>query len=126
MRTMVIAPHPDDEILGVGGTLLRRKAEGFQVALVIITNISIESGWNAAQVQKRASEIEMVRKIVGFDKIYNLCLCPAQLDKLPISEIINRLSEVFKAFEPEEIFVSHGNDVHSDHRIVFDAVSACL
>jgi LmbE family N-acetylglucosaminyl deacetylase len=45
MKTIVIAPHPDDEVLGVGGTLLRRKAEGEKVAWLIVTAISVQSGW---------------------------------------------------------------------------------
>lgn len=45
MKTLVIAPHPDDEVLGVGGTLLRLKAEGNKVAWLIVTSIATESGW---------------------------------------------------------------------------------
>ena len=52
-RIIVIAPHPDDETLGVGGTLLRKKAEGATIAWVIVTTISIESGWSAEKVKQR-------------------------------------------------------------------------
>ena len=41
MKTLIVAPHPDDETLGVGGTILRKKSEGETVAWLIITNMSI-------------------------------------------------------------------------------------
>ena len=45
MKTLVIAPHPEDEVLGLGGTLLRRKAEGAELAWLIVTGISTANGW---------------------------------------------------------------------------------
>ena len=125
MNVLVVAPHPDDEVLGVGATLLRRKAEGCRLAWLIVTGMSADLGWGAAQLHQREIEIERVRQLVGFDEVYNLKLPAACLDQLPMNEIIRQFSEVFKAFEPEEVFVPHYSDVHTDHRIVFDAVSAC-
>jgi LmbE family N-acetylglucosaminyl deacetylase len=60
MKTIVIAPHPDDELLGVGGTLLRRKAEGARVAWLIVTGISVQSGWSEEKVKQRADEIKRI------------------------------------------------------------------
>ena len=53
MKTLVIAPHPDDELLGCGGTLLRRINESATLGLVIMTCISEESGWNPEKVFDR-------------------------------------------------------------------------
>jgi LmbE family N-acetylglucosaminyl deacetylase len=120
-----VAPHPDDETLGVGGTLLRRKHESSQIAWVVVTNISIESGWSSEKVQKREEEIEQIAEIYGFDKIYSLNFPSTELDVIPLGKIIGALSEVFTSFAPEEIFLPHSSDVHSDHRVVFNAVAAC-
>jgi LmbE family N-acetylglucosaminyl deacetylase len=125
MKTLVVAPHPDDEILGCGGTLLRRKAAGAELAWLIVTGISDVAGWPAERVAQRDKEIDAVSKAVGFDEVFNLRLRTAFLDHLPMSEVINGISNVFKTFQPEEVFVPHYSDVHSDHRVVFDAVSAC-
>ena len=124
-KIAVIAPHPDDETLGVGGTLLRRKAEGATIAWIIVTKISIESGWSEEQVKKRDDEINHIRNLYDFDEVYTLNFQATQLDVIPMSDIVKALSGVFKSFSPEEVFVPHPADVHTDHRVVFNAVSAC-
>lgn len=125
MRSLVIAPHPDDEVLGVGGTLLRRKAEGGEVAWVIVTSILADSGWSEVSIRRRADEIRRITDLFGFDKVFSLNFPTSQLDRLPISELIAGVSDAFKSFEPEEVFVPHPSDIHTDHRIVFNAAAAC-
>ncbi len=125
MKTIVIAPHPDDEVLGVGGTLLRRKAEGAKVAWLIVTAISVETGWKAEKVKQRADEIHRVTELFGFDEVFTLNFPTTQLDRLPMSDLVVGVSNAIKSFEPEEVFVPHPSDVHTDHRIVFDAVAGC-
>lgn len=125
VKTLVVAPHPDDEVLGVGGTLLRRKAAGAKVAWLIVTAISVESGWSAGKVKERADEIERVTELFGFSEVFTLNFPTTQLDQVPMSDLVARISDVFKLFEPEEVFIPHPSDVHTDHRIVFDAVASC-
>jgi len=125
MRQIVIAPHPDDEILGVGGTLLRRKAEGEKLAWLIVTNISVASGWSNEKVQQRAVEIERITELFGFEDVFTLNFPATQLDRVPMSELITGISDVFRAFEPEVVFVPHPSDIHTDHRIVFNAAASC-
>ena len=122
MKTLVVAPHPDDEVLGVGGTLLRRKSEGGEVAWLIVTAISTESGFDVKKVSQRINEIQQVTEFFGFDEVISLGFPTAQLDRVSMKDLIESISEVFKSFQPEEVFVPHPSDVHTDHRIVFDAV----
>jgi LmbE family N-acetylglucosaminyl deacetylase len=124
-NTLVIAPHPDDETLGVGGTLLRRKAEGERVAWLIVTAITAEAGWNGEKVKQRAEEIMRVTEFFGFDSVFELNAPTTQLDQVPMRDLVAAISKVFKDFEPEDVFVPHPSDVHTDHRIVFDAVASC-
>ena len=124
-RIIVIAPHPDDETLGVGGTLLRRKAEGATIAWLIVTTISKESGWSLEKVKQRADEIERISLLYDFDEVYALNFQTTQLDTIPMRDIVAAVSGVFKSFKPDEVFVPHPSDVHTDHRVVFNAVSAC-
>ena len=125
MKTIVVAPHPDDEVLGVGGTLLRRKAEGAKVAWLIVTAISAETGWSEEKVRQRSDEINRVRELFCFDEVFMLNFPTTQLDRVPMSELVKAVSDVFSSFQPTEVFVPHSSDVHTDHRIVFDAVASC-
>lgn len=124
-RILVVAPHPDDEILGCGGTLLRRRKEGADIAWLIVTVISEQLGWSAGAVRQRALDIDRVTNLVGFGKVYQLQFPAARLDSLPRADLIEKLSDVFQSFQPDEVLVPHPSDAHSDHRVVFDAVSAC-
>lgn len=125
MRTIVIAPHPDDEVLGVGGTLMRRKAEGVKMAWLIVTGITSEAGWSEDKIKQRADEIKRVTALFGFDSVFELNFPTTQLDQEPMSDLVAAISNVFRVFEPEEVFMPHPSDVHTDHRIVFDAVASC-
>lgn len=125
IRTIVIAPHPDDEVLGVGGTLLRRKFEGAKVAWLVVTGISVESGWSDEKVKQRANEIKRITELFGFDEVFELNFPTTQLDRVPMSDLVAGISDVFKSFEPEEVFLPHPSDVHTDHRIVFNAAASC-
>ena len=127
MKILVIAPHPDDELLGCGGTLLRRKNEGATLGWVIMTKLSEDTGWSKKSVQERENEIEQVRKGLGVqpEHLFQLGFPTTKLDTFPMGELIANVSEVFQIFQPEEVFIPHQGDVHSDHRITFEAVSAC-
>jgi LmbE family N-acetylglucosaminyl deacetylase len=124
-NVLVVAPHPDDEVLGAGGTLLRRKAEGAKLAWLIVTGISAEAGWSDNKIKQRADEIKRITDLFGFDSVFELNFPTTQLDQVPMSDLVTAISNAFKKFEPEEIFVPHPSDVHTDHRIVFDAVVSC-
>jgi LmbE family N-acetylglucosaminyl deacetylase len=124
MRTIVVAPHPDDETLGVGGTLLRRKSEGASLAWLIVTSISVQTGWSSEKVKQRADEIHRITQLYGFDEVYSLNFQTTRLDTIPMGDIVEAVSKVLNEFKPEEVFVPHPGDVHTDHGVVFDAVSA--
>lgn len=125
LRTLAVAPHPDDEILGCGGTLLRRVAEGATTAWLIVTHVSTDAGFSAERVASRNAEIERVAGMVGFHRVFRLDLPTMQLDTMPRAELVRLISDVFREFEPEEVLLPNRTDAHSDHKIVFDAVSAC-
>lgn len=127
MKTLVIAPHPDDELLGCGGTLLRRFAEGGTIGWTLMTAMSESEGWSSARIQQREREIEHVRAGLGIapENLYKLGFPTTQLDRIPMSTLISGLSDVFRHFEPEEVLLPYPGDVHTDHRITFEASSAC-
>lgn len=127
MKTIVIAPHPDDELLGCGGILLRRSAEGASVGWLLMTSITEQGGWSPDRVSQRAEEIEQVREGLGIrpGHLYQLGFPAVELDQVPMSSLVARVSEVFEDFQPQEVLLPHPGDAHSDHRIAFEAASAC-
>ena len=76
-------------------------------------------------IKQRADEIKRVTALFGFDSVFELKFPTTQLDQVPMSDLVAAISNVFKKFEPEEVFVPHPADVHADHRMVFDAVASC-
>jgi len=125
MKSLVISPHPDDEVLGVGGTLLKRKKQKHKISWLIVTNISSEHGWKKSAILKRSKEIKKVSKFFGFDKVFHLNFPTKKLDTVPKDLIIKKITDIFKSYKPYEIFIPHKSDVHSDHKIVFDLISTC-
>ena len=125
MKTIIIAPHPDDEVLGAGGTLLRRKAEGGELAWVIVTSITTEAGYSSDKIKERAVEIGRITKLFDFDAVFDLNFPATRLDQVPLRDLVAGISNAFNAYKPDEVFVPHPSDVHTDHRIVFDAVASC-
>ncbi len=124
-RILVVAPHPDDEVLGCGGTLLRRKAEGAELAWLIVTGMSADAGWPSERIEAREQEIAAVAAMMGFSHVANLRLPAARLDGYPMADLVAQFAKVFEEFQPDEVMVPHRSDVHTDHRIAFDAAVAC-
>ena len=127
MKTLIVAPHPDDELLGCGGTLLRRVAEGGTVAWLLMTAITEGAGWSAERIQQRTTEIDRVRKglQIAPHHLYALGFPTAELDRIPMNILVGKISEVFADFQPDEVLLPYPGDVHSDHRVTFEAASAC-
>jgi len=126
MKTIFIAPHPDDEVLGVGGTILRRKSEGAEVALVLVTSPLVADGWSDEFIRQKNYELQKSIEFFNFDEVYKLNFPTTRLDQVPIRDIVDGLSHAFNSFKPVEVFFPHSGDVHSDHRVVFDAVQSCI
>ena len=122
MKTLVIAPHPDDEILGVGGTLLKRKSQGHKLAWVIVTKPGKILNWSKKQIAIRKSQIKDIKNKLGFDKVYELDFSAATLTEESLPSLIKSIYETIKDFSPNEIFLPHIGDVHSDHQIIHKAV----
>ena len=122
MNVIVISPHPDDETLGAGGSLLRHKDENDGIYWINITNIKEEYGYSSKLVKKRQREIEAVAKEYGFNDFLNLSLRPASLSNNDILNIISKVHSFIEKVKPEILYVPFYGDPHSDHRIVFDAL----
>ena len=127
MRTLIVAPHPDDELLGCGGTLLRRVSEGGVVGWLLMTAVTKASFWTDALINERNLEIDKVRQglSIALPHFYALNFPTTELDQISMATLVGEISNVFSDFEPNEVLLPHPGDVHSDHRVAFEAASAC-
>lgn len=123
-RLLVISPHPDDETLGCGGTLLRFKKEGSNVFWLNVTDMKEEYGFSLEQINKRKKEIEAVKEYMRVDEFVNLALRPMYLDQYPLSNLVSYFSN-FQMLQPTTIIFPFMNDIHSEHRIVFQSAFSC-
>ncbi|WP_299259073.1 PIG-L family deacetylase [uncultured Aquimarina sp.] len=124
-NVIVISAHPDDEILGCGGTLLKHKDDGDKIDWLITTNIFTDQGFSEERVSSRQDEIEQVKNNLGINQVYKLDFPTMTLTDDSLIKMIPMISEVFNESKPEIIYVLNRSDAHSDHLISFKATMAC-
>lgn len=124
-KIIVISAHPDDEILGVGGTLLKHKKREDEIYWLITTNILESQGFSKERVNSRSEEIKTVAKKIGAKKTFQLDYPTMSLSSSSLISMVPKISEMFNEVKPEIIYCLNRSDAHSDHRITFDAVMAC-
>jgi len=125
MNIMVFSPHPDDETLGAGGYLLKKKDEGNSIGWFNFTNVDIKYGFDEDRVDKRNTEIKNVKEKYGFDYFFNFNLQPSKLDTYGYHFLIVEVSKQIKFFRPDVVLIPFRYDSHSDHKVVYDTVLSC-
>ena len=123
-KIVIISPHPDDECLGVGGTILKKKTEGFKVINIIITSLK-NSKVSDKFKKKQIKEILDCQKILKIDKTYNLNFTPTTLKNIGLKKIIDKLLPIISKEKPSEIYLPFINDAHDDHYVSHKAGLAC-
>ena len=100
MRIMVISPHPDDETLGAGGSILKLRDLGNEIHWLNITDAKIE-GYSADFIEKRKNQIERVREYFSFNGFVNLKFPPADLNDSIKGDLINSMGKEFERVKPD-------------------------
>ena len=120
----VIAPHPDDETLGVGGTIARLVENGTDVSVLIVSG-HLPPIYEKSSFEITKKEAEDALKILGVQK-YDFLKIPATLvNQMPVAELNEKINKFVKSSKPEWVFIPYP-DRHIDHRIIFDSsVVAC-
>ena len=120
---LVVVSHPDDELLGVGGTLGRHVLKGDRVLPIIVAEgaTSRRKGSNG-EVSKLQTCAIKAAAILGTEKPMFLNFPDNKLDSIPLLEIIKLLEEKTTGLEITTVYTHHGSDLNIDHRIVHQAV----
>jgi LmbE family N-acetylglucosaminyl deacetylase len=124
-KILAVSVHPDDETLGCGGTLLKHNEKGDKIFWLILTraNDKVTSIPNIVNLQKQY--VNKVAATYNFEDFKQLSFLTTELDRYPLGEIIREISNYIDQIEPSVIYFNHCNDVHSDHRVAFDAIYSC-
>ena len=124
MKIMVVSPHPDDETLGAGGSILKLRDLGNKICWLNITDAKTGE-YNNEFVEKRKIQIDKIINFFNFDNFINLKFSPADLNDSIKGNLINSIGEAFDRIKPDCIILPDYNDAHSDHKYVFEAAYAC-
>ncbi len=120
MNILIIAPHPDDEVLGCGGAIAKHVDKGDDVYLCIVTK-AYTPDWSEEFLENRPKEIEKANNILGIKKTYLLGLPTVKLDTLPQKELNKAISKVVNEVKPDILYIPHKGDLNKDHRLVFES-----
>lgn len=120
-RVLVIAPHPDDEVLGVGGTMARLADEGAEVYVVVATE-GKQPHYSAESVSQVRQEALAAHRTLGVTQTFFVALPAAMVDTVPHREVNAELGRVFRQVRPQTVFVPFVGDMHLDHQLIFMSV----
>lgn len=121
---VIVTPHPDDETLGCGGTILKEIAKGNKVHWLIVTKMN-DQVFDKKRVQKRQREIEQVNQEYQFTNVVELPFFAAELDTVSIGTLVEAISKEFQIIQPEIVYAPYRSDAHSDHKVAYDATMSC-
>jgi LmbE family N-acetylglucosaminyl deacetylase len=124
---LVVAAHPDDEVLGCGGTMARHADEGDRVHVIFVADgVGARQTCQAAEREVRRHAGNDALAILGAVGVHYLDFPDNRLDSLPLLDIVQVLEPLIVAIGPEVIYTHHYGDLNVDHRQVHDAViTAC-
>ncbi|MCH7659788.1 MAG: PIG-L family deacetylase, partial [Euryarchaeota archaeon] len=127
MRVLCVAAHPDDEVLGVGGTLAKHAMDGDDVSVLLLGDGEMarhESETPAARERKkeRREEAQAAGDVLGVGSVTILDYRGNQLDDYPLINVVRDIETVIEEIEPTVIYTHHYGDLNVDHQLVARAV----
>lgn len=131
MRILVFAPHPDDEVLGCGGTIAKYAAQGAEVTVCIVTSAlpplydnseAVKNGWP----HMIYPEIMQAHKLLGVKETVFLQLPTVQLETVPRYELNGKIAEVVQRVKPDTVYIPHFGDMQRDHGLTAESVMVAV
>ncbi len=125
MRVLVIAPHPDDEIIGVGGTIAKRVQAGDEVYVCIVTK-GVEPLFSKELVELGRKECREADVRLGVKETIFLDFPAVMLETVPRYEFNGKIAGVVQRINPDEVYIPHRGDMQLDHQMVVDAAMVAV
>src|SRR3990172_863872 len=128
-RVLVVAAHPDDEVLGCGATLAKY-AERHHDVFSLILGEGMARGSNKIiqdlGIRELRKESERANRILGVRKVYRYSFPDNRFDSVPLLEIVKAIERVKREVRPTIVFTHHAHDVNIDHQLTFKASLAAF
>lgn len=126
MNILVVAAHPDDEVLGCGGIIARSVAEGHYVTVAILgQGASSRYSASSSEIVTEVAELEEMSRraacILGTNDVRHFGLPDNRFDSVDLLQVVKILEELARELRPEVIYTQHGGDLNIDHTITFRA-----
>jgi len=127
MTVLVIAAHPDDEVLGCGGTIANLSREGHDVYIAILGEGITSRYENRDSADQKLVEIlkgqcKEVAKLLSAKEIFLYGMPDNRFDTIPLLDIVKIIEELIERLQPQVIYTHHGGDLNIDHVITNRAV----
>lgn len=119
-KILVIAPHPDDETLGLGGTIAKLTREGHQVHILIVSG-HLPPIYNIEDYQHTVEEAKKAFKLLGVSNYSFLEIPATMISDLPLHELNSKILKIVGDISPNIVFCPYP-DRHIDHRLIFESV----
>lgn len=126
-RILVVAAHPDDEVLGCGGTIARHVQAGDYVEVVFVADgVTSRLESDEISMASRLQSAKLASEILGVTKTKFLSLPDNRLDSIPLLKVVRSLEDVIDDVKPSIIYTHHSGDLNVDHYVTHQAVmTAC-
>lgn len=118
MKILVIATHPDDEVLGCGGTMARSASKGDEVHVLVVTR-GIPELYPAEFIEKIRAELHEAHNVLKVTQAHFLDFPAPKMDTVPQHELADGIKNIIEEIGPQTIYLPHGGDIHVDHRAVY-------
>ncbi len=127
-KILIIAAHPDDEILGCGGTVARLGTEGYEAYSLILgegvtsRDDKRDRGKRLEDIKQLNKQVYRANKIVGVKEVFAHDFPDNRFDTLPFLDIVKVIEKLKNQLKPDLIFTHFEKDLNIDHRITYHAV----
>lgn len=126
MTTLVIAAHPDDEVLGCGGTIARAAAEGERVTIAILGQGAASRHTDGdpevtREIRRLVDASRAAGRILGATDVRHFGLPDNRFDSVDLLDVVKLIESLADELQPEKVYVQHGGDLNIDHAITFRA-----
>ena len=117
-KTLVIAPHPDDEVLGAGGTIARLAAQGNEVYIAVVTE-GKPPAFTAEATSRVQAEAREAHRVLGVKETFWLGFPAAALSETAHSALNAALFDLVQTLSPDTLLLPFIGDMHMDHQVIF-------